>query len=65
MNKDYAKPLRQALIAGTHTNEQKLAAAKAALGDKYLMAPCNQVQRQTPHKVVRLETRSGTVAFIA
>lgn len=73
MNNDYAKQMRQQFIAGAaktfrpqaDRNEARLEAAKSALGDKYALAPANRVRRITPHSILRLVTRTSSVAFVA
>lgn len=51
---DYAEKARKAKLrewaAFVDSIEDRLAAAKEKLGDKYLLAPCNHVQRRsTPY----------------
>jgi hypothetical protein len=71
MKNDYANNIRRALIAGqpktfqpqADRNEVRLAAAKARLGDNHILA--RPVRRITPHNVLRLVTRTGSVSFVA
>lgn len=47
--KDYAEAARKAKLrewaAWVDSHEERIARAKEALGDKWLLAPCNQVKR--------------------
>jgi hypothetical protein len=48
------KAMLKKLYEYVDSHEERIARAKEALGDKYLLAPCNRVQRRaTPYGSIR------------